>query len=638
MSIRNIKNARHEEKEKMSLQLSMNFKKSMWSTPAEYKDLSGASEIAIDLETNDEGITNGYGAGWATGQGNIVGIAVAVEGWQGYYPFGHLGGGNMIPEQVKKYIKEICALPCRKIFHNAQYDVGWLEAEGFKVNGEIVDTMVAAALIDENRFKYSLNSLALDYLGEIKAETDLREAAAAHGVDAKAEMWKLPAEHVGHYAEQDARLTLLLWQRFKQEISSQSLTTIWDLEMGLFPVLLKMRQRGVRVQVEEAERLKKQMHNQEKELLLAIKKESGVDIDIWAARQIAIAFDKLKIDYPRTPKSNEPSFTQNWLINCRHDIAKLIVQAREVNKFHNTFLSSIMKYQVKGRIHAEINQLRSDSGGTVSGRLSMSNPNLQQVPARNKEFGPKIRSLFIPEEGYSWGSFDYSQQEPRMTVHYAASIGDGYEGSGELVDAYQKSAADFHQTVADLVGIERTQAKTIGLGLMYGMGKNKLANSLGLSKEEAEQLIIKYNKKVPFVKLLSDRCMQTASDKGVIRTKKGRKCRFDKWETRDFGLHVAETYDNAVAKYGRDNIKRAYTYKALNRLIQGSSADQTKQSMLDCFNAGHLPILQIHDELCFNIKSQKHAKEIQDIMQNSIEFKVPFVVDYGLGKSWGAAK
>ena len=245
------------------------------------------------------------------------------------------------------------------------------------------------------------------------------------------------------------------------------------------------------------------MRIQEKELLKEIKKEAGVEVDIWAARQIATAFDKLKIDYPRTAKTHEPSFTQNWLINCRHKIAKLIVKTREINKFHNTFLSSIMKYQVKGRIHAEINQLRSDNGGTVSGRLSMSHPNLQQVPARNKEFGPMIRSLFIPEEDHQWGSFDYSQQEPRMTVHYASSIGNGYEGSRELVKAYHEASADFHQTVADLVGIERTQAKTIGLGLMYGMGKNKLANSLGLSKEEAQLLISKYNRKVPFVKLLS---------------------------------------------------------------------------------------------------------------------------------------
>ena len=622
----------------MSLQLSMTFKKSMWNTPSEYKDLSNAKEIAIDLETRDDGIVNGLGAGWAFNKGEIVGFAVAVEGWQGYFPFNHLGGGNMIPQQVKAYMKKICSLPCPKIFHNAQYDVGWLEASGIKVNGEIIDTMIAAALIDENRYQYSLNSLSIDYLGEIKAETDLKEAAAAHGVDPKAEMWKLPAEHVGYYAEQDARLTLLLWQRFKQEIQTQSLTTVWELEKELLPILIKMRQRGVRVQVELAEQLRKQMQHQEKELLLAIQKEAGVDIDIWAARQVAIAFDKLKIDYPRTEKTNEPSFTQNWLINCKHKIAKLIVQAREVNKFHNTFLSSIMKYQVNGRIHAEINQLRSDSGGTVSGRLSMSNPNLQQVPARNKDFGPKIRSLFIPEDGHQWGSFDYSQQEPRMTVHYAASIGDGYEGSNELVEAYSNASADFHQTVADLVGIERTQAKTIGLGLMYGMGKNKLAISLGLSKEEAEQLITKYNRKVPFVKLLSDRCMQTALDKGVIRTKKGRKCRFDKWETRDFGLHQAETYDNAVAKYGRDNIKRAYTYKALNRLIQGSSADQTKQAMIDCYKEGHLPILQIHDELCFNVKDNQTAKQIKTIMESAIEFKVPSVAEYGLGRSWGGAK
>ena len=620
------------------LQLTLTFKKSMWNTPSEYKDLSQYKEIAIDLETRDDGINERLGAGWALGKGEIVGFAVAVEGWKGYFPFGHLGGGNMIPEQVKKYMKDVCALPNTKIFHNAQYDVGWLQASGITVNGPIVDTMIAAALINENRFSYSLNALSVDYLNEIKAETELREAAAAHGIDPKAEMWKLPAEHVGYYAEQDAELTLKLWQRFKHEITSQSLITVWEMEQQLLPILIKMRQRGVRVQVEKAAELQKEMKLQEKEILLDIQKEIGIEIDIWAPRQIAKAFDKLKLEYPRTEKTKEPSFTQNWLINNKNKIAQLIVSAREVNKFHGTFLSSIMKYQVNGRIHGEINQLRGDNGGTVSGRLSMSNPNLQQVPSRNKDFGPKIRSLFIPEEGHKWGSFDYSQQEPRMTVHYAASIGDGYEGSNELVDAYQNASADFHQTVADLVGIDRTQAKTIGLGLMYGMGKNKLANSLGVSKDEANELIIKYNKKVPFVKKLSDRCKYAADEKGVIRTKKGRKCRFDMWETRDFGLHQAEKYEDAVAKYGKDNIKRAYTYKALNRLIQGSSADQTKQSMLDCYNAGHLPMLQIHDELCFNIKDDAHAKEIQNLMQKTIEFKVPSVVEYGLGESWGDAK
>ena len=620
-----------------SLQLTFNFKKHIWSAPSEYKDLGDAQEIAIDLETKDEGINNGLGAGWATNQGEIIGFAVATEGWQGYYPFGHFGGGNLIKEQVLTYMNDICSLPCRKIFHNAQYDVGWLNAYGIEVKGEIVDTMIAGALIDENRYTYKLNALAKDYLGELKAETDLNEAAQAHGVDPKAEMWMLPAEHVGYYAEQDARLTVLLWQRFKHEIHSQRLETIWDLERRLLPILIKMRKKGIRVDVEKASSLQKKFIEKEKNILFKIKKLVGKDIDIWAARQIAFGFDKLGITYPKTEKSGEPSFTQNWLINSDHEISKLIVHAREINKFHNTFLNSIMKFEYKGRIHAEINQLRSDTGGTVSGRLSMSSPNLQQLPARNKEFGPIIRGLFLPEENYQWGSFDYSQQEPRLVVHYASSIGEGYEGSQELVEAYTKANADFHQTVADLVGIDRKQAKTIGLGLMYGMGKNKLANMLGLDFDEASALIAKFNRRAPFVKLLSDRCMKKANSEGVIRTKLGRKCRFDMWETKDFGIHTPEKFENASAKYGANNIKRAFTYKALNRLIQGSGADQTKKAIVDCYEQGDLALLQIHDELCFNVSSEEHAQKIKTVMEDGVKLRVPSVVDVALGKDFGEA-
>ena len=619
-----------------SLQLTFNFKKHIWSAPSEYKDLGDAQEIAIDLETKDEGINNGLGAGWATNQGEIIGFAVATEGWQGYYPFGHFGGGNLIKEQVLTYMNDNCSLPCRKIFHNAQYDVGWLNAYGIEVKGEIVDTMIAGALIDENRYTYKLNALAKDYLGELKAETDLNEAAQAHGVDPKAEMWMLPAEHVGYYAEQDARLTFLLWQRFKHEIHSQSLETVWDLERRLLPILIKMIKKGIRVDVEKASSLQKKFIEKEKDILFKIKKLVGKDIDIWAARQIAFGFDKLGITYPKTEKSGEPSFTQNWLINSDHEISKLIVQAREINKFHNTFLNSIMKFEYKGRIHAEINQLRSDTGGTVSGRLSMSSPNLQQLPARNKEFGPIIRGLFLPEENYQWGSFDYSQQEPRLVVHYASSIGEGYEGSQELVEAYTKANADFHQTVADLVGIDRKQAKTIGLGLMYGMGKNKLANMLGLGFDEASALIGKFNRRAPFVKMLSDRCMKKANEEGVIRTKLGRKCRFEMWEPRDFGIHTPETFENASAKYGANNIKRAFTYKALNRLIQGSAADQTKQAIVACVDLGYLPLLQIHDELCFNVL-EDDVKKIVRAMEDCVKLNVPSVVDVAIGDDFGSA-
>jgi len=619
-----------------SLQLTFNFKKHIWSAPVDYRDLSGAKEIAIDLETKDVGINEGLGAGWATGRGEIIGFAVATEGFQAYYPFGHFGGGNLIKEQVLKYMHDVCRLPCRKIFHNAQYDVGWLKAYGIDVRGEIVDTMIAGALIDENRYTYKLNSLAKDYLGELKAETDLVEAAKAHGVDPKMEMWKLPAEHVGYYAEQDARLTYLLWQRFKHEIYKQNLHTVWQLEKSLLPILIKMRQKGIRVNTQRAEELKVNFVEKEKEILHRIKTLVGKDIDIWAARQIAFAYDKLGLEYPKTAKSKEPSFTQNWLVNSEYEISKLIVSAREINKFHNTFLNSIMRFEHDGRIHAEINQLRSDTGGTVSGRLSMSNPNLQQLPARNKEFGPMIRGLFLPEDGFKWGSFDYSQQEPRLVVHYASSIGEGYEGSQELVEAYANADADFHQTVADLVGIDRKQAKTIGLGLMYGMGKNKLANMLGLNFDEASALIGKFNRRAPFVKMLSDRCMKKANEEGVIRTKLGRKCRFNMWEPKDFGIHTPETFENASAKYGSNNIKRAFTYKALNRLIQGSAADQTKQAIVSCSHLGYTPLLQIHDELCFNVH-EEDVKKIVKEMEGCVELNVPSVVDVALGNDFGSA-
>ena len=608
-------------------------KKTMWSPPIEYKDLSEATEIAIDLETRDDGINNGLGAGWAFNKGEIIGIAVATEGFSAYYPFGHMGGGNLIKEQVLKYMHDICALPCRKIFHNAAYDVGWLQSYGIKVNGEIVDTMIAGALLDENRYSYSLNSLAKDYLGEIKAETDLNDAAKMFGVNPKGEMWKLPSESVGLYAQEDARLTYDLWKRFKHEINKQNLDTIWQLERDLLPYLIQIRKRGIRVDVEQAEKLKVNFKQKEKDILHKINKMVGKEIDIWAARSIATAYDKLGIEYPRTSKTSEPSFTQGWLNENDNDISKLIVNARELNKFHNTFINSILKYTHKGRIHAEINQLRSDSGGTVSGRLSMNNPNLQQLPARNKEYGNLIRGLFLPEKDEKFVALDYSQQEPRIATSYSLTL--QFDGAKEIAKAYEDGEGDFHQSVAELCGIDRKSAKSISLGLMYGMGKNKLANMLGLSFDEASNLINTYNRKAPFLKQLADKCADKANSEGVIRTKLGRKCRFDLWEPKDWGIHTPEKFENASAKYGQKNIKRAYTYKSLNRLIQGSAADVTKKAMLECAKINHLPLLKIHDELCFSVADTKQIEQIKTVMENCVDFLIPMKVDVAIGNNFG---
>jgi len=620
----------------MSQQINLTYRESDWKTPTSFPILKNAKEIAIDLETKDPNIKN-KGPGWPTMDGNIVGIAVAADGFVGYYPIAHENGSNMDFKMVLDWVQDIVSGPGDKIFHNAPYDVGWLRAHGILIrNGRIIDTMIAAALVDENRFSYSLNALGFDLLGETKSEAELKQAADDWGIDAKGELYKLPAKYVGSYAEQDAALTLKLWQYLKTEITKQSLTDIFKMESELLPILIEMRAVGVKVDLEGAEKLKKEFVSNEEKILLKIKKEAGVDVDIFAARSIAKAFDKLKIKYPLTEKTKEPSFTANWLLNCEYPIAKFIREAREVHKFHATFIDSILKYQHDGRIHAEIHQLRGDGGGTVSGRLSYSNPNLQQVPARNKELGTKIRSLFKPESGLQWGSFDYSQQEPRLVVHYASSI--GFPGSDKLVEAYEKENADFHQTVAEMAGIPRSQAKTINLGIFYGMGARKLSNELGIETDEAKLLLQEYNQRVPFVKQLANRCMESAEKYGSIRTIRGRKCRFDKWEPMSWGLFKSEDYETAVGKYGKNNIKRAGTYKALNRLIQGSAADQVKVAMIECYKAGYLPLIQIHDELCFNVRPAKDPEEIKKIMEHCIpEMKVPSLVDVAIGKDWGTA-
>tara|TARA_Y100001937_G_scaffold97975_1_gene133537 strand:- start:478 stop:2088 length:1611 start_codon:yes stop_codon:yes gene_type:complete len=535
-------------------------------------------------------------------------------------------------------MQHILRLPATKIFHNASYDVGWLLVNGFEIRGKIVDTMIAAAIINENRYSFSLNACAKDYLGEIKNETFLLEKAKEWGIDPKADLWKLPAGYVGFYAEQDAGLTLRLWERFKSEISKQSLNDVWDLEMDLLPILIDTRMKGIRVDEDKAVKLKKEFKQKEYEVLKKIKSETTIKPDIWAARSVAQVFDRIGVEYPRTPKTGEPSFTQNWLVNCNNPIAQLIRQAREINKFHSTFIDSIQRFVHKGRIHSEINQLRSDQGGTVSGRLSYSNPNLQQIPARNKEYGDKIRSLFLPEEGRQWGSFDYSQQEPRLVAHYAASVNNNFDGAAEFIEAYKNESADFHQIVADMASITRNQAKTINLGLFYGMGKAKLGKELGISKDAAENLLRKYGERVPFVKKLATDVSSSASKYGFIRTIKGRKCRFDMWEPNSFGMNKVMNYEEAKAHYG-NNIRRAFTYKALNRLIQGSAADQTKQAMIDCYKAGYMPLLQIHDELCFSVDNEKSINKIKEIMENAVDtLKVPSKVDIALGRSWGEAK
>jgi DNA polymerase I-like protein with 3'-5' exonuclease and polymerase domains len=506
------------------------------------------------------------------------------------------------------------------------------------------------------------------YLNKGKNEARLIEAAKERGLDAKAEMWRLPAMEVGSYAEADASLTLELWQKFKKIIIEDDLQNVFNLETDLFPCLVDMRFLGVRVDVEKANQLKTALAIKEQNLIQQIKIETGVEVQLMAARSIAPLFDKLNLPYSRTEKSDEPSFTKNFLVTHKHPVVRMIAEARKINKVRTTFIDSIIKHEHKGRIHADINQIRSDQGGTVTGRFSYSNPNLQQIPARDPDTGPLIRSLFIPEEGCKWGTFDYSQQEPRLVAHYALKF--ELPSVNDIADSYENDpSTDFHKIVAEMADIPRSQAKTINLGLFYGMGKAKLMNELDLTKDKADDLFKKYHGRAPFVKQLMNKVMNAALNKGQIKTLLERRCRFPKYEPilkgsdwgkyipaedeermkelqemgpilKDFEGNIIKEKDGKPKKnYWHNNpTRRAFTYKALNKLIQGSAADMTKRAMVDLYKNGYLSHIQIHDELDFSIESEDQAKKIKIIMENAVDLEVPNKVDYESGPNWGEIK
>ena len=606
-----------------------------WSPPNTFPDLTNSERIAVDLETKDPNLIK-LGPGWCRKDGHVIGIAVAAGDFQGYYPIRH-SSGNLDAKLVLRWLKEQMNTPdIPKVFHNALYDLGWLRAEGIEVKGPIIDTMIMAPLINENRRFYNLNSLVSDYLQEFKSEKTLRSAANEFGVDPKAEMYKLPAKYVGAYAEKDAAVTLRLCDHLMPILEREECTSIFEMESSLIPVILDMKTKGVRVDIDKAEKTKKQMSQQEKKLLDEITNDTGIAIEPWVSTSIAKVFDFFGLQYSRTEKSGSPSFTKQFLSHHSHPVAKKIVKIRELNKANTTFVETILNHAHNGRIHCDFHPLRTDDGGTVTGRFSSSNPNLQQIPSRDLEIKKAIRGLFIPEEDCKWGSFDYASQEPRWLAHYCANAGESYRHPliDEVVTMYKEGKADFHQMVADMAKISRKEAKTVNLGIMYGMGRKKLADTLSITEQEAIELLDTYNQKVPFVKDLATRVSNFAQEKGMIRTHSGRKCRFDMWEPRGFGVKRALPMDQAIKEY--QNIQRAFTYKALNRLIQGSSADQTKKAMVNCYSEGLCPMLTVHDELCFNIKNEEEIEKIKEIMTTCIpDLNVPFEVDVELGNNWG---
>jgi DNA polymerase I-like protein with 3'-5' exonuclease and polymerase domains len=675
-------------------------------------DLKGIDTVAVDLETYDPDLKD-KGSGAIRNKGWVCGIAIATDKQTLYFPLDHKEVKPIPRKKAWDYLnKELFQNPnIKKVFHNAMYDVCWIRAEsGLMPQGPLLDTMIAASIIDENRMKYSLDALSKDYLKESKYKYDLQEKtlkwSQGNIKDPMTHMHELPYGLVKEYAEQDVNLTLKLWKHFEKEIDKKkvvekgekyekvkTLRPIFELETELFPCLVDMRFKGVQINIEAAKKFGERLKKTKNNIIDHIKRRTGIKIEIWAASSIKKLLDKLKIkDYKSTPKSKLPQLPKDYLKTHKNHFIRLIAKAREFDKAENTFIVGLLKFVHNGRIHADINQIRGEKVGTITGRFSMSNPNLQQIPAKGF-IGKNMRALFLPEEGHSWGSFDYSQQEPRIVVHYAVKL--KMAGTEEVVKSYKDDPnADFHKIVADMAKIPRTTAKTINLGLFYGMGKNRLANQLDLGYKKAKELFDNYHSKVPFVKQLSSSLQEFAGRNKFLYTLEDRFCRFEKWEpinkewkfkekrfvfkeletrikktTNKEGKEIEEEIEEEIevqvplllsrekakehyhtqrakrgyppdpkCEYFDNNYQPAFIYTALNKLVQGSAADMTKKAMVLLYKEGILPHIQIHDELCISIIDKEQAEKIKNIMEKAISLEIPNKVDYESGPNWGSIK
>ena len=608
-----------------------------WVTPTEFPRLDNAKLLAIDLETYDPELLD-KGMGWGRGVGHIVGVAVGTDdGGRWYFPMRHTLGGNMDPEKVLSWCRDTFANPKQpKVFANALYDLGWLKQEGVDVKGDIIDIQIAEPLLDEYARSYSLESLSNKYLNESKLDDQLydwcqRSYGGPEGRRQAGNIYRAPVELVGPYACGDVDLPLRIWEKQRPLLEAQKLTNVFKLESALIPMLLAMRMQGVRVDVNKAQ----QVYDDFTTRLNGLTKQLG-GMNINAGEELARYAKKMGITPPTTDKGN-PSFGGPWLAANM----PLVAEARKYMKARDTFVKGyILDLHTDGRLHCQFNQLRSDEYGTVSGRFSSSNPNLQNIPARDEEIGPLIRSLFLPEEGETWVSHDWSQIEFRALTHYA--VGDGADLARAMYN--ENPSTDFHVMASELTGVPRKPAKNLNFGLVYGMGETALASHLGKSKEEAQPIFDQYHTNMPFIKETYNLAGQRASQRGFITTLLGRRARFNLWESSkwsDKGDALPE--GDARDKWG-NKVRRAHTHKALNRLLQGSAADIMKKAMADIWaaNIGLAPLLTVHDELdwsCPNTAAGHEAmREANHIMTTCVKMKIPLLVDEEMGESWGTIR
>jgi len=622
-----------------------------------FPSLRGRGYIAVDCETCDP-LLKTNGPGWHRDDTFIAGVAIGTEdGFRQYYPIDHEGGGNMDADKVLRYLASELKHDEPKVGAHLLYDLGFLEESGIHVGGLLYDVQNAEPLLNENKFTYSLESLSKQYLGIGKLDDELDEWLISNfgKKNPKGNIWRAPAHIVAPYAIGDVNHPLEIFKQQKLELERQQLWDVFTIESKLIPILYKMRKRGVRVDLDKATEMRDRMRREQQIAQNEMRRLVGFDVQVWAAASLAQAFDQIGLRYPRTPKTDKPSFTKPFLERVEHPLAKLILEDRRLDKMCGTFLEGcILEGHYNGRVHCQFNQQKSDEGGAVSGRFSSSNPNLQFIPVRTDE-GKLLRTMFIPDHGKRWWKVDYSQIEFRLMVHDAmqANLRGAQEIGQQFID---DPDTDFHEVVAEIVfgdparyapevwKLLRGRGKTINFGLAFGEGEDKLSTQLGVSKTEGQAIIAEYHRRVPFMKALAETATRRANTTGEIETLLGRVRRFPWGKTtwHDDGSNTTQIFQHRVP-----GARRAFTHKALNARIQGSAADVMKASMValdenGVFDDLGMPSLTVHDELDgdfdpYDSRSISALKRMKKVMEDCVgELNIPLRVDVDWGNDWGS--
>jgi DNA polymerase I-like protein with 3'-5' exonuclease and polymerase domains len=641
-----------------------------WDSPSTLPDLRNHKRIALDRETKDDGMNRGRGPGWAFGRawGHILGTSIAWhEGDKvrsAYLPVRHPDTQCFDPEQIKQWEIDHQKAGVRFVCQNSSYDIGFGYLEGVPVPPNIDDTMCMANVIDTERSDFDLDSLCKWWGIEGKDESILIEALAAYGwptgpKERKKHLWRLPARYVGPYAEQDARATLQLADLMDPEIDRQDVRAAYQLEMDLLPLVHEMRRRGIRVDLDAAERARSKFRKMREVALKELSDKMGCTVGIDEVRQAswkerAFEDNKVKVERDRWGKPHFESkvmkLNPHWLPQL---VSRVIAAEDAAEKFVGTYILNFAHYNgVNTRLHATVNQFRSEDGGTRTFRLSYSDPPVQQAPTRDPDF-KVFRNIFLPEKDEWWFSADYSQQEMRLMVHFAERY--GLTKAAEAAQRYRDDPeTDFHDMVVDMTGLDRGDAKNCSFAKSYGAGKDKFALMIHKSVEEAVRVMAQYDSELPFIRELNDLCQGSAERKGYVLLLDRARIHFNTWEPRWIDWEEKKRGQAALMKmnncrleeatertkqeghpwFGK-KLRRAETRKAMNAKIQGCAARQTKMAMRDCWRAGHVPLLQIHDELNFSHGEERQGREVREIMVEAFRLNVPMLVDAGVGRNWG---